>query len=545
MRLLASLAIALWLLAAPAWCQAIVPVQMRDANLQTTNTQNYITTLQAFTAPRTLTIPDRSSLNAYFIQFIDTAGAINAIDTLTIQVSGGALINGASTLVISATSVYVFLAPSAAGYSATIIPQTASTGGPPGGTSGQVQYNNSGVFGGFTVSGDGTLNTSTGVFTFGTVNANVGTFGSATQCANVTVNAKGLVTAAGQNLCTPAIANVTGLGTGVVTALGINVGTAGSIVVNGGALGTPSSATLTNATGLPIAGLTGLGTGIGAALAVNVGSAGAPVLFNGAGGTPTSLTLTNALGLPIAGGGCGGTTAATCLNNITPTPTRAGDLMYWNGSSWVTLAGNNSGTQFLQENSSGVPSWATVSGTGTMTSATVTAGAGMGTFTGTCTSTTVLNCTIVGSAAQLPGIASNTAASAGNLGETQVANVVIGSGTTLTNATATYITGANVTLGAGDWDCDGTLWVSGTATNDAEGWLSSAGTAASPTRPNNGADSKALLTGAGVSGSIGIALSRKQFLVNGSTTVSLGAFVDSVGAITTTGFGEVYCRRMR
>jgi Phage tail repeat like len=42
------------------------------------------------------------------------------------------------------------------------------------------------------------------------------------------------------------------------------------------------------------------GTGVQAALGVNVGSAGAPVLFNGAGGTPTSLTLTNATGLPNA-----------------------------------------------------------------------------------------------------------------------------------------------------------------------------------------------------------------------------------------------------
>jgi hypothetical protein len=47
---------------------------------------------------------------------------------------------------------------------------------------------------------------------------------------------------------------IAGLGTGVETALGVNVGTAGSVVVNGGALGTPSSGTLTNATGLPIDG---------------------------------------------------------------------------------------------------------------------------------------------------------------------------------------------------------------------------------------------------------------------------------------------------
>lgn len=41
------------------------------------------------------------------------------------------------------------------------------------------------------------------------------------------------------------------VGTGVFTALGVNTGSAGSFVVNGGALGTPSSGTLTNATGLP------------------------------------------------------------------------------------------------------------------------------------------------------------------------------------------------------------------------------------------------------------------------------------------------------
>src|SRR5258706_15775383 len=48
-------------------------------------------------------------------------------------------------------------------------------------------------------------------------------------------------------------------------------------------------------------------------------------------------------------------------NSVLPTPTRAGDIIYWNGSSWVTLAGNNSGTQFLQETSAGAPSWATPS----------------------------------------------------------------------------------------------------------------------------------------------------------------------------------------
>lgn len=50
---------------------------------------------------------------------------------------------------------------------------------------------------------------------------------------------------------------ITGLGTNVATALGVNVGSAGAFITLNGALGTPSSGTLINATGLPTTGLTG------------------------------------------------------------------------------------------------------------------------------------------------------------------------------------------------------------------------------------------------------------------------------------------------
>jgi hypothetical protein len=128
-----------------------------------------------------------------------------------------------------------------------------TSGGVPGGSGGQIQFNNSGAFGGFTLSGDATLNTGTGALTLSTVNANVGTFGSATASPSVTVNAKGLVTAGSNVTITPALSSITGLGANVGAALAVNVGTAGAPVINGGALGTPSSGNGSNLTALTAA----------------------------------------------------------------------------------------------------------------------------------------------------------------------------------------------------------------------------------------------------------------------------------------------------
>ena len=122
-------------------------------------------------------------------------------------------------------------------------------------------------------------------------------------------------------------------GTGVTTSTGTtNVVLSNSPTLVTPALGTPSAAVLTNATGLPIStGVSGLGTGIATLLATpssaNLASAitdetgsGAlvfatsPTLVTPVLGTPTSGTLTNATGLPISTGVSGlGTGVATFL----------------------------------------------------------------------------------------------------------------------------------------------------------------------------------------------------------------------------------------
>ena len=127
--------------------------------------------------------------------------------------------------------------------------EVADSGGPcggtgaPGGSSYSIQYNNAGSFGGFLPAAIGTYCIQWTSLTAAPVPV---------SCPAGTYPGAGIAVSTGSAWGT----SITP-GTGVETALGVNIGSAGAFVVNGGALGTPSSGVGTNITGVNAASVGG------------------------------------------------------------------------------------------------------------------------------------------------------------------------------------------------------------------------------------------------------------------------------------------------
>ncbi len=131
-----------------------------------------------------------------------------------------------------------------------------------------ILYNNNGVIGGLIPSATGQycldwtnlaaapalVTCTSGSSAFSALTSGTNTTAAMVVGSGATLSATGTGTIGATSA---PLTGITGLGTGVGTALGVNVGSAGAFVVNGGALGTPSSGVGTNITGVNAASVGG------------------------------------------------------------------------------------------------------------------------------------------------------------------------------------------------------------------------------------------------------------------------------------------------
>ena len=202
----------------------------------------------------------------------------------------------------------------------------------PGGTLGvtAVTWSNFQVAGAY-FAGTG-LTLASNTFSITNTGVSAATYGSATTTPAIAVNAQGQITSATNTTITPAIGSITGLGTGVATALAINTGSVGSVLVNGGPLGTPASGDFTS------------------------GSFTWPTFNQNTTGTAAGLSTT----LAIGSGGTGQTTASAAFNALSPITT-TGDLIIGNGANSATRLGIGANNTVLTSNGT-TASWVSSSG---------------------------------------------------------------------------------------------------------------------------------------------------------------------------------------
>jgi hypothetical protein len=257
----------------------------------------------------------------------------------------------------------------------------------------------------------------------------------------------------------PISTGVSGLGSGIATFLGTpssaNLKSAVTDETGSGALvfatsptlvtpslGTPASATLTNATGLPIAtGVSGLGSGVATFLATpssaNLRAAltdetgtGAAYFVGGALGTPVSGTATNLTGLPLTTGITGNLPLANLATGVSDTV-----LGYWGTTSAGALAIGNCANALTYSTSTHSFGCNSTAGTGTVTSVGLTNTYGLTITSSPITTSGNINAEV--------GLSS--------------ASAVLGSDVSLSN-TSTYFDGPSMAQGStGTWFACGTI----------------------------------------------------------------------------------------
>lgn len=147
------------------------------------------------------------------------------------------------------------------------------------------------------------------------------------------------------------------------------------------------------------------------------------------------------------------------------------------------------------------------------------------------------------SAGQLPGTATNDAASSGNIGEYVSSNITAGSAVSVSNGVAANVT--SISLTAGDWDVWGSVVIwqgGGTTSTTIVAWTSST-SASEPTYPNFGGLGR---WDGSVSGGFSVmaATGMMRFSLSATTTIYLSTRQNFSGG-TQSAYGFIGARRVR